>query len=454
MPKFVGQGTITDHKGLARLKTFCANSTPFLICRDETVTDVGIDGEIEITLKNSDGKTEATNERIKFQLKSTESTESYIRDESDDTFKFYAKPDDVGYWTRHKQGVLLIIYDARIGKLYGKRITENDRLSQKQNKKSYPLTFYKKSELLDENNFNFHSKYSESTRNRMSFDLHEPAISNLFRVRKHPKVIYAFDTDFTKKESVYKSVPRKGVKIPEFALYDKTIYTFVPLERLSGHFRKAVIKADSKRVIRFEKVASDRALRNHFVELIKIYVRKFLGTKGIFLNREHNRFYFGIRPNEGHRSIFARTRKRGRKTPKEVVKYYNYGKYSFFRHHAFTLEYVHGENLYLCVTPTYLLTVDGKLCVDGKTAAKFIVPQKAREFNPQVADKIHMVFSFLSGDKEDIAVLNEDGITIEISSYIPLTLPFSIPLDDKGFPQYLKKRRARELGESQRLLFQ
>ncbi len=97
MPKYIGRGTVTEHKGLAKLKTFCAKKTPFLVCRDETITDVGINGEIEISLTNEYGKIEATGERIKFQLKSTESDNSYIQSESDSEFKFYANRDDVNF---------------------------------------------------------------------------------------------------------------------------------------------------------------------------------------------------------------------------------------------------------------------------------------------------------------------------------------------------------------------
>ena len=141
MPKFIGKGTVTEHKGLAKLKTFCATNVPFLVCRDETITDVGIDGEIEISLKNEDGKIEATGERIKFQLKSTESENSYIQDESENEFKFYASKDDVEYWGKHKQDVLLIIYDVRKDKLYGKKISMNDFITQKQTKVKYPVFF-------------------------------------------------------------------------------------------------------------------------------------------------------------------------------------------------------------------------------------------------------------------------------------------------------------------------
>jgi len=453
MAKYIGRSTIIEHKGLAKLKTFCANSVPYLVCRDETVTDVGIDGEIEVTLQNADGKTEATGQRLKFQLKSTESDNSYIRNYTPEKFEFYASADDLEYWAKHKQDVLLIIFDARFDKLYGKKLTSNDFASQKQRKRSYPITFIKQRDLLEVDSFDFHTRHSTATRERLCFDLFEPAITNLFRIRKHPQIIYSYETEFTTKQAVYDAVTRKGTRIPEFALNNKTIYTFVPPERQSGYFKTKIVKPETKRLIRFRDVYSDRNLRNHFIELIRIYFRKYLGTRGIYLNKNHNRYYFGIRPGEAQRSIFAKTRKLGKKTPKEVVKYYVYGKYRFYRHHAFKLEFLHGESIYVCLTPTYLLTLDGKNCTDGKTASRFIVPQKAQEFNPQVADKVHMLLSYLSNGSESIVVSNEDGVEIDISSYIPLELPFSIPVDDKGFPQYLTKRRVQQIEEAQTSLF-
>lgn len=69
-------------------------------------------------------------------------------------------------------------------------------------------------------------------------------------------------------------------------------------------------------------------------------------------------------------------------------------------------------------------------------------PQKSREFNPNVANNIHTIFSYLSNPEGDgITVPNEDNIEIEFSSYIPQVLPFSITTDDKGFPDYLKRQR-------------
>jgi len=449
MPKIVGRSTITEHKGLARLKTFCANNTPFMVCRDETITDVGIDGEIELCLKNADGKTEASGERIKFQLKSTESDNSYIQDEDDNSFKFFASKNDLEYWAKHKQDVLLIIYDVRKDRLFGKKITQNDFKAQSQ-KKRWPIIFNKEDCLLSADNFDFHKKYTVSIKGRLNFDLKEPASTNLFKIRKHPKIIYTYETDFTNKEKVYKSLPTKDIILPEFIIYNQVLYTFVPPEKQMEYFKQIVIKPATEKIIDHNKIAQDKNLRNHFVELIRVYFKKFLGSKGIYLNKEHNRFYFSIREGEDVRSIRYETRKQGKVKSKQVVKFYTYGRYQFYRHNAFEIEILHAENIYLCITPTYFLTTDRKSPIDGKIASKFITPQKNIEFNPNVANNVHTIYSYLAKDNDDIVVTNSDDVEIEISSYIPLSLPFSIPTDDKGFPQYL--RRQSTIKEEQSIL--
>lgn len=453
MPKYIGKGTVTEHKGLAKLKTFCATNSPFLVCRDETITDVGIDGEIEISLTNSDGKIEATGERIKFQLKSTESDNSYIQEESESEFKFYASKDDVEYWGKHKQDVLLIIYDARKDKLYGKKITMNDFQTQKQTKIKYPVFFRKDECSLDSNNFDFHKKYSTSIKQRLNFDLHEPALTNIFRIRRFPKVIYTYSTDFKKKETAFKSIP-EGSILPEFIIYNQIVYTFVEPKNQAECFRNQIVKPETEKIIQFREITNDKDKRNHFVELIKIYLKKFLRTRGIHYNKDYYRYYFSIKPDEAVRSIFAKTRKQGRKSPKEVAKFYSYGKYQFYRHTAFELEFIHAESMYMCITPTYFITDDGKTPADGKLASKFIIPQKSREFNPNVANNVHTIFSYLSNENGDgITVLNNDGLDIEFSSYIPQKLPFSITTDDKGFPEYLKRLRKINEKESIQTLF-
>lgn len=453
MGKLIGNSTVIEHKGIAKLKTFCANNIPFLVCRDETITDVGIDGEIEISFKNQDGKREASGERIKFQLKSTESDNSYIQQESETEFQFYANQADVEYWTKHKQDVLLIIYDVRNDKLYGKRISKNDLNSQKQKQVKLPVYFNKSECLLESNNFDFHKKFSTSIKERLNFDLHEPAITNLLRFKKFPKVLYSYETSFTKKDEVYKKVGN-DVKLPEFIIYNKQLFTFVEPKNQITIFKTDVINIGTEKIIHFSGVTYDKDNRNHFVELIRIYFKNYLGSKGIFFNRDYRRFYFAIKKGEGVRSILAKTRKREKLSAKEVVRYYDYVKYKFFRHLAFEIEFIHASSMYLTITPTYLITEDGKIPVDGKIASKFIIPQKSREYNPAVANQVHSIFSFLANsDHSGIDITNSDNLEIQLSSFVPQKLPFSISTDDKGFTKYLKAQRMKIIQSSVQPLF-
>jgi len=201
--------------------------------------------------------------------------------------------------------------------------------------------------------------------------------------------------------------------VPEFIIYNQVLYTFIDSQHQSDYFKQNIIKSASEKTIHYKDIALDKNLRNHFVELIRVYFKKFLGSKGIYLNKEHNRFYFGIRKGEDVRSICYKTRKQGKVKSKQVVKFYTYGKYQFYRHNGFEIDMLHAENIYFCITPTYFITSDGKTPVDGKIASKFIIPQKSIEFNPNVANTVHTIYSYLAKDNDDIVVTNAEDVEME-----------------------------------------
>ena len=121
MSKIISESHITGDKGVAAFHSYCANHSPFILWRPETVNDFGIDGEVELTAKNSNGKLEATGDILKIQIKST-TKGSYIHKESDTSFEFKPREEDVEYWNKHKLDVVLVRFDDRTNKLYGKKI--------------------------------------------------------------------------------------------------------------------------------------------------------------------------------------------------------------------------------------------------------------------------------------------------------------------------------------------
>ncbi len=115
-------------------------------------------------------------------------------------------------------------------------------------------------------------------------------------------------------------------------------------------------------------------------------------------------------------AFFQRRESREEKLLKRLQNFIRMANTSFIDTLLLKIEFLHAESMYMCITPTYFITTDGKTPADGKLASKFIIPQKSREFNPNVANNIHTIFSYLSNPEGDgITVPNQDNIEIEFS---------------------------------------
>jgi len=51
---------------------YCNRHQPYIIWREETKNDFGVDGEVELTEITIDGKTKPTSQILKVQVKSTQ----------------------------------------------------------------------------------------------------------------------------------------------------------------------------------------------------------------------------------------------------------------------------------------------------------------------------------------------------------------------------------------------
>ena len=116
MAKVVRGTHIIGERGVNAFADYCNRHKPYIIFREVTKNDFGIDAEVELTAVNEDGKIEPTGEILKVQIKSTEQDASYIKKEKPDRFSFYASQDDIDYWKKYRKygiNVLLVIFDGR-----------------------------------------------------------------------------------------------------------------------------------------------------------------------------------------------------------------------------------------------------------------------------------------------------------------------------------------------------
>lgn len=129
MSKTIQESHIIAERGVNAFADYCNRHTPYMLWRPENINDFGIDAEVELAAKNSNGKTEPTGEIIKIQIKATE-TGSYIKNEKEKSFDFHARPEDVEYWNKHSLSVILIVFDASKKLCMERRLTARIFLTQ------------------------------------------------------------------------------------------------------------------------------------------------------------------------------------------------------------------------------------------------------------------------------------------------------------------------------------
>jgi hypothetical protein len=431
MSKIVLDSKIIEERGVNAFRDYCNKHNPYIIFREESTHDYGIDGEIELTFINDLGKREPSGEILKIQIKSTE-TGSYIKNEKEDSFEFHARQDDLLYWEKHSLSVILVVFDARINALYAKKVSSTDYSSSKSRK---ALLFGKSENSLEVGDNSFVSKYSKDFRSRVNFDVNEVVATNIFRFSKLPKFMYFYKTKVKKAKEIFTAVERS--QIPTFIIKEKSIYSMAdPSSFKSFWDNTAIDKAAKPQFDYFTNYLKDNKRRNYCIELLNNSFRNFTFQKGIYYNRDFNRYYFGIKKNEKERNVTYSTRNQ-RNMSRSVVKYYEYIVTKFYKHFGFELDYFFNDDgLFLAINPKYLFTEDGRSVLENKKKVTELTSFiKRKEHNPQMLNHVHFIFNFLSGQKRKFMIENYAGSTIELAKYVELTTNFGIPLDSDNISE-------------------
>jgi len=345
---------IIGERGVVEFARYCNRHIPYIIFRETTKSDFGIDGEVELVVKNAEGQLQPTGELIKVQLKSTNSAHSYMGRETDESFEFNARQDDVEYWLAHENKVLLVVYDARTDILYCRQVTSVDVGTVK---KKYPILFDKVANRLDLSQNDFLTRFSSSVRTRVNFDASEMLTSNLFKLQPAPSFLYSYRAKYTNKKEIYDLLQQD--EVPPFHIEKGIIYTFHDIDHPAWNkFKNAVIEEALTTYTRHQYFRGPQ-LRKTAVQLLNIHIKQFMWDRKLRYNRDYKRFYFA-KPREGDKQSIQYTTRNGQQETRTVVANYTYGKQSFYRHFAFEYNWLFDEQeVYLVLQPQYLFTTDG-----------------------------------------------------------------------------------------------
>lgn len=435
MAKILNIQQIIGEKGVAAFHLYCANHNPPILWREEMKHDFGVDGEIEIVRKNDVGQHVVTGEIMKVQIKSTE-TGSYISEESDDSFNFTGKQEDLEYWLNHKLDVILVVFFVKTNALYAKKI---EQIDSERTKKQISITFNRKATELKIGESNFLSKYSQYFKGRVNWDNGELLFTNIFWFNKLPKYIYAYKSEVTDKQEIWDSEIKPT---PDFVLKSSTFYTFLKLDQFP-EFCKKFIKQDPPEIILFKKFLKEKITKNYAIELLNKYFRAHCFKKGIGYIKDYNRYFFKKFNNEPLSRLEQKTfvkevyrinnykpklARRDLVERETVTRYCYHDSVDFYRHFAFESHFFQDDsNLYVSITPKYFFTSDGKnVLEDKKRITRYTNYMTSREFNQQVLNHIYFIYQYLSDNKDHICLADFENCTISIARMISIQAPFSI----------------------------
>lgn len=393
--------------------------------RELVSNDFGIDGEVEIVEIDENRKKYATGKITKVQIKSTDSFNSYIKSETLDSFKYYASIEDIKYWSNITGDVILVIYDSKIDTLYAKKLPDFNLKSKNGKIKSIPVVFDKeKNKLVLEDN-DFINKFSNSFYDRVNYECEDFLGSNLAKFITLPKFLFEYETYFSNKREVYEELDERDV--PFFTLNGNRVFTFYEINQNSfAKFHTQVIGNSNPKRYTWNDIIDDKNLRNQFSQNINLFIRSELRQQGIFYQRKYKRYYFGKDKEQDIRTVSYRTRVYSNQQQRDVVSYHTYGKDSFFRHVAFSFDFLYTkEELYLIINPKYLFTHDGFNTLEPKKITKYTNYKTSREFNNAVINQVHFIVDFLCNGKSYWKVVDHK-LKIQLSTLKEFTTNFSI----------------------------
>lgn len=474
MGKQIRNTHISGEAGVIRFADYCNRHQPYILFREVVKSDFGIDGEIELTRVNEDRKIEPLGEIMKVQIKTAVSDKSYIRNESNTSFEFYPRKEDIEYWEKYKKNgieVLLVIYDQRNDALYCKKVIDTDVYIGKENlkkgkkKNTNAITVHKTENQLVNGNNDFTLKFSNSFRSRVAFGIKEYLLTNFLKYQQHPKQLYVYGSKYKRKKEIYEVITQD--EAPFFIVYNSLIYTMTELGKEYGSFKSKVLTEETGKLIGYAEILEERQLRNHYVELLNEYLKAFLRTKKLAFQKDFRRYYFWLPKEQEAVIVPAVTRKRGMQTEKMVVKKYVYGKLTFFRHYALEVKhFFSGSDPYLIIQPKYFFTSDGKTPLAPKEITKLTNFLTSQEYNNHFCDWLHFWFSYISTNDKEVLVFEDPAykavktvqprsfyskhIRIVFSNYTEFPVDFGIALDKKE----RKKVPLPETGTSHNLLFE
>ena len=394
--------------------------------------DVGIDGEIEVVTAKSDGNGfQTAGGIIKVQAKSGA---SYVKKDDGTTFATPVRLDDLEYWNNCTFPVFLIVYHPHDDCLYFKEVKSYVQGTVNVWATPHEVVFVKATDVFAPSSREAVCRQASVSPPRLSFDQKERLFSNLLPVKRLPTTLTFAKTSRTSQDRIKDEIDGYT---PPFCIFEGHLFTLSDLRHEQNVLRPF---CDMHTIddLPAEQWFDEESHRANFVFLVNQLFGSHCYRCGLRYNPEFKRTYFPRENDMDEEFVKTWTSPRTNRSDKRtVVKYYEYGKFSFWRHFAAEFAFTRfGEKWFLQVQPKYLFTDDGETPSDPELVGPYTTSQKAHEHNIQVLNHVLFWAHTLADGRPriEMTLFGEPLIVVERE---PLTCvaDFAIPLDPATFEE-------------------
>ena len=230
----------------------------------------------------------------------------------------------------------------------------------------------------------------------------ETLSTNLHPVLGLPPTVYHAATPCRTPRAVFDKIRIDRKARPSFILRQGRIYSFAPLNDSRNPLFRAI---DGDRVTEepILTVLTDPKRRGWVVHLLHEVLGDFLYTRQVYYDRDHKRYYFGVKGDEARREKWkspARTSSRivcrGVEVNGSVRRYEHLAAY--MRFHDL------GGELHLLVNPTWTFTRDGRQPLSQLEMTRQTVKKTFRQSNGVVINDCRFWMSYMADMKTELVI--------------------------------------------------
>lgn len=418
MPKKIGKSDIIGERGVTYVRGVVLNMG-FMFYETGGV-EAGIDGTIE--LRDEDSGV-VRNLGLQVQVKST--TRRFAA-ETDTSFEFACKEDDITYWREGTAPVLLIVVRPDDGVAYWKSIKE--WFADTDSLRTRKIVFDKAKDLFSKETKSALIEVASSASPGSipsSVRIEEYLIPNLVRVEFYPKIYWA-PTKFNDNKAFGAALREIDDRAPsEWVVKGHSLISF---HNLDQHPWNKLSDAGAMEEFDVEEWSEteDEDKSRDFVQLLNRALSSFVAPDLRF-DRQENHYYFVKRKEQ--RDVKYGYGSTSRWTTRKVVGRYGRKKdassTAYYRHSAFWGRFVrYDRKWYLEVNPTYRFTSNGK--DQSLYSADSLKGIKERENNAAVIGQFIMWRYFLT-NRGGGDLYKDRYPFISFVSVPDLILPYGVP---------------------------